>query len=116
MARNYCQNPFCHMHGTEDRFSQKHNGYITRKAKGDYYGWFCTQTCLLKFIKINIEQIINLVGKKDSPSVRKMGELQYYELRDSFYNTAKTENPSGSYKEWDRQADNSLLNHVQSNN
>jgi hypothetical protein len=73
------------MHGTEDRFSQKHNGYITRKAKEDYYGWFCTQTCLLKFIKINIEQIINFVGKKDSPSVRKMGELQYYELRDSFF-------------------------------
>ena len=53
------------------------------------------------------------MGKKDRPSVRKKGELQYYQLRDSFYNTAKTENPNASYKEWDRQADNSLLNHVQ---
>lgn len=116
MTRNYCQNPFCHLHGTEDRFSQKHNGYITRKAKEEYYGWFCTQSCLLKFINIHIEQIINFVGKKDIPSVRKMGELQFYELRDSFYQTAKTQNPNGSYKEWDTQADNSLLNHIQSIN
>lgn len=116
MTRNYCQNPFCHLHGTEDRFSQKHNGYITRKAKEEYYGWFCTQSCLLKFINIHIEQIINFVGKKDTPSVRKMGELQFYELRDSFYQTARTQNPNGSYKEWDTQADNSLLNHIQSIN
>ena len=72
---NWCHGPKCHTYQTQDRVRGTKGSKVlrTRKIKqntnsewyspDDMFNWFCSQTCMHKFIKTNITRVIALAPR-----------------------------------------------------
>jgi hypothetical protein len=93
MPRNFCQNPLCHLHDTDDRL--KNGKYQTRKAKKDWYNFFCTRECFIQFFSIHSNSIINFIGLKTEPSFRDQDDDNYW-----YRSRAIQNRPNYNYSKW----------------
>ena len=71
----WCHGPKCHTYQTQDRVRGTKGSKVlrTRKIKqhtnsewyspDDMFNWFCSQTCMHKFIKTNITRVIALAPR-----------------------------------------------------
>ena len=103
MAKNLCHNPLCHLYNTDDRL--KKGKYQTRIAYNDYYhNYFCTLKCLNDFLELNIERIIEFVGRVTTPSIRGQEQPSIYSIKQAI-------NPQECWKVTNQQ----VLNHIRNN-
>lgn len=84
MPRNFCQNPLCHLFDTDDRIIK--GGYQTRKAKREWFNYFCTRECFHQFFEIHSDNIIRFIGLKTEPSIRPTENQNYWELKKTIQN------------------------------
>lgn len=77
MPKNFCQNPLCHLSDTDDR--KKKGVYQTRKAKKDWFNYFCTRECFHQYFSINADSIVRFIGLKINPSSRSLESENYWE-------------------------------------
>ena len=73
----WCHGPKCHTYQTKDRVRGIKGSKVlrTRKIKqhtnsewyspDDMFNWFCSQTCMHKFIKTNITRVIALAPRNE---------------------------------------------------
>ena len=65
---NWCHGPKCHKHHTQDRIRGVKGSKVLRTKKVPYYGrdvhdwinYFCSQNCLMDFIKKHCNEMIAL--------------------------------------------------------
>ena len=65
---NWCHGPKCHTHKTQDRIRGVKGSKVLRTKKVPYYGrdvhdwinYFCSQNCLMDFIKKHCNEMIAL--------------------------------------------------------
>ena len=65
---NWCHGPSCHTHKTQDRIRGVKGSKVLRTKKVPYYGrdvhdwinYFCSQNCLMDFIKKHCNEMIAL--------------------------------------------------------
>mgnify|MGYP003625448129 FL=1 len=74
----WCHGPKCHTYQTQDRVRGTKGSKVlrTRKIKqetnsewyspDDMFNWFCSQTCMHKFIKTNITRVIALAPRNEA--------------------------------------------------
>jgi len=104
MRKNLCQSPLCHLYNTDDRI--KKGNYQTRSARDYYHNHFCTLKCQNDFLEININRIIDFVGRKIKPSIRKQGQPDLYGIKRQI-------NPNG---EWWKVDNRQALEYSNNNN
>ena len=75
---NWCHGPSCHKSYTQDRVrGSKGNKVIrTRRIKqhtesewyspDDMFNWFCSQTCMHKFIKTHIQRVVAIAPRTEA--------------------------------------------------
>ena len=73
----WCHGPKCHTYQTQDRVRGSKGSKVlrTRRIKqntesewycpDDMFNWFCSQTCMHKFIKTNITRVIALAPRNE---------------------------------------------------
>ena len=103
MRKNLCQSPLCHLYNTDDRI--KKGNYQTRSAMDYYHNHFCTLKCQNDFLEININRIIDFVGRKTTPSIRKQGQPDLISIKRQL-------SPNGHWWELGNQE---VLNHLNNN-
>lgn len=104
MVKNLCQSPLCHLYDTDDRI--KKGNYQTRSARDYYHNHFCTLKCQNDFLEININRIIDFVGRKITPSIRKQGQPDLIAIKRQI-------NPNG---EWWKVDNRQALEYSNNNN
>ena len=74
---NWCHGPKCHESRTQDRVRGSKGSKVlrTRKIKqetnsewyspDDMYNWFCSQTCMHKFIKTHIQRVVAIAPRTE---------------------------------------------------
>ena len=74
---NWCHGPKCHTYHTQDRVRGSKGSKVLRTKRiklhtnsewyspDDMFNWFCSQTCMHKFIKTNITRVIALAPRNE---------------------------------------------------
>ena len=70
---NWCHGPKCHEHKTQDRIRGVKGSKVLRTKKVPYYGrdvhdwinYFCSQNCLMEFIKKHGNEIIAIAPRTE---------------------------------------------------
>ena len=74
---NWCHGPKCHESRTQDRVRGSKGSKVlrTRKIKqdtnsewyspDDMFNWFCSQTCMHKFIKTHIQRVVAIAPRNE---------------------------------------------------
>ena len=75
---NWCHGPKCHESRTQDRVRGSKGSKVlrTRKIKqdtnsewyspDDMFNWFCSQTCMHKFIKTHIQRVVAIAPRTEA--------------------------------------------------
>ena len=75
---NWCHGPKCHTYQTQDRVRGTKGSKVlrTRKIKqetnsewyspDDMFNWFCSQTCMHKFMKTHLQRIVALAPRNEA--------------------------------------------------
>jgi len=75
---NWCHGPKCHTYQTQDRVRGTKGSKVlrTRRIKqntesewyspDDMFNWFCSQTCMHKFVKTHIQRVVAIAPRTEA--------------------------------------------------
>jgi len=101
MTYNWCHGPNCHTNHTQSRVRGSGDNKVLRTIKiketkwnnGNYWKYFCNQSCLMDFIRLHLTSIIAIAPRREALETPIKVEKEKYESHRYRYND------NGSYRE-----------------